>query len=97
MKSASASVLAVAVTLAITTMLPVHAETLVVDDQLTLRESSVQRPPRGASMQTVEARFGAPAEKHATVGNPPITRWDYPGFAVFFEGSLVIHAVATAP
>jgi len=72
------------------------AETLVVNDQVTLRESSVDRPKRGVTMSQVEARFGAPVEKHATVGNPPITRWDYPGFAVFFEKDRVIHAVATS-
>lgn len=72
------------------------AETLVVDDQVQLRDSSVERPKRGASMSEVESRFGAPAERHPTVGQPPITRWDYPGFAVFFEHDRVIHAVATA-
>jgi hypothetical protein len=72
------------------------AETLVVDDQVTLRDSSVERPKRGSTMTQVEARFGAPVERHPTVGNPPITRWDYAGFAVFFEHDRVIHAVATS-
>ena len=72
------------------------AETLVVDDQVTLRESGVDRPKRGSTMADVEKRFGAPVEKHPTVGKPPITRWDYAGFAVFFEGDRVIHAVATS-
>jgi hypothetical protein len=70
------------------------AETLVVDDQVQLRNSAVDRPNRGATMQSVEKRFGAPSERHATVGQPPITRWDYPGFSVFFEKDRVIHAVA---
>jgi len=72
------------------------AETLVVDDQLTLRDSTVERPKRGSTMTEVEKHFGAPVEKHATVGQPPITRWDYAGFAVFFEHDRVIHAVATS-
>ena len=72
------------------------AETLVVDDQLTLRDSTVERPKRGSTMTEVEQHFGAPVEKHATVGQPPITRWDYAGFAVFFEHDRVIHAVATS-
>jgi hypothetical protein len=72
------------------------AETLVVDDQLTLRDSTVDRPKRGTTMVDVEKQFGAPVEKHATVGLPPITRWDYAGFAVFFEHDRVIHAVATS-
>jgi hypothetical protein len=75
---------------------PILAETLVVDDQLTLRDSTVERPKRGSTMSDVEKHFGAPVEKHATVGQPPITRWDYAGFSVFFEHDRVIHAVATS-
>jgi hypothetical protein len=72
------------------------AETLVLDDHVTLRDSTVERPKRGSTMTEVEKHFGAPVEKHPTVGQPPITRWDYAGFAVFFEHDRVIHAVATA-
>lgn len=71
------------------------AETIVVNDQVKVRESGIEVPARGSSMSTVEKRFGAPASRHAAVGQPPITRWDYPGFSVFFEHELVIHAVAT--
>jgi hypothetical protein len=71
------------------------AETLVVDDQVVVRESAVDRPARGSTQAAVEAKYGAPQARHATVGKPPITRWDYAGFAVFFEGNRVIHAVAT--
>jgi hypothetical protein len=72
------------------------AETLVVNDQVALRDSTVDRPKRGSTMTDVEKHFGAPAEKHATVGQPPITRWDYAGFSVFFEHDRVIHSVATS-
>jgi hypothetical protein len=75
---------------------PVLAETLVVDDQVMLRQSTVDRPKRGSTMAEVEKHFGSPAEKHATVGQPPITRWDYAGFSVFFEHDRVIHSVATS-
>lgn len=51
------------------------------------------RPTRGSSMSAVEARFGAPVTRHAAVGEPPITRWDYPQFSVFFERDKVLHAV----
>lgn len=81
------------------------AETLVVDDQVQLRQSSVERPTRGSSMSDVERKFGAPAQKHAAVGGcssgdspcrtPPITRWDYAGFSVFFENEHVVEAVVT--
>jgi hypothetical protein len=71
-----------------------QAETLIVNDQVTVRESAVATPGRGLTMAQVEKKFGAPAERHAAVGKPPITRWDYPGFSVFFEHQWVIHSVA---
>jgi hypothetical protein len=72
------------------------SETLVVNDQVQVRESSVDRPKRGSTMDEVEKRFGAPVERHATVGKPPITRWDYKDFSVFFERDRVIDAVVTS-
>ena len=53
------------------------------------------RPERGMKMDAVESRYGAPATRYPAVGQPPITRWDYPGFVVFFENDLVLHAVVT--
>ena len=76
------------------------AETLVMNDQVQVRPSDVDRPHRGDTMKSVEQKFGQPTERHAAVGGasgaqPPITRWDYPHFAVFFEKDRVVHAVAT--
>ena len=71
------------------------AETIVIDDQVQVRDSSVEKPKRGITMTQVEAKFGAPVSKHDAVGQPPITRWDYAGFSVFFEHDRVIDAVAT--
>jgi hypothetical protein len=76
------------------------AETIVVNDQVQVRESQVDRPKRGSTMSEVEKHFGAPVNRHPTVGGasphqPPITRWDYNGFSVFFEHDRVIDAVAT--
>lgn len=76
---------------------PSRADTLVVNDQLQVRESNVARPARGLTMSAVEAKFGAPSTKHEAVGTPPITRWDYPQFAVFFEKDRVIDAVLPPP
>ena len=45
-------------------------------------------------MAQVESRFGAPAERFAAVGQPPITRWVYPAFVVYFEFDHVVHTVA---
>ncbi|HTT06013.1 MAG TPA: hypothetical protein VMF64_12050 [Steroidobacteraceae bacterium] len=72
---------------------PVSAETVVVGDQVMVRQTEVPHPKRGMSMAEVQKHFGDPRERHPTVGTPPITRWDYPNFAVFFEKDLVIDAV----
>jgi hypothetical protein len=70
------------------------ADTLLIEAVDAEAASTIQRPARGASMTSVEARFGAPSERRAAIGEPPITRWEYPGFTVFFEHEYVIHAVA---
>jgi hypothetical protein len=87
MKTSLALLLALAAT-------PLAAETLLVGDQVQVKPVTIELPRRGASMSAVEARFGAPAERHAAVGTPPITRWDYAGFSVYFEYQHVVHAVA---
>ena len=51
------------------------------------------RPTRGMTQAKVESRFGAPATVKAPVGDPPITRWEYADFVVYFEYDKVIHAV----
>ena len=58
--------------------------------------SQANVPARGASMEKVEAQFGAPTERLPAVGEPPITRWKYPGFEVYFEHQLVIHTVVSS-
>lgn len=73
------------------------ADTVVVGDTVAVRETSVEVPTRGTRMKVVEQRFGAPQQRHAPVGKPPITRWDYPGFTVYFEYDHVVHAVVHAP
>ena len=52
-------------------------------------------PTRGADMSKVRNVFGEPRQEHAAIGDPPITRWDYDGFSVFFEYDKVIHSVVT--
>ena len=51
------------------------------------------KPSRGMSKARVEADYGAPQSAQAAVGDPPITRWEYAEFVVFFEYDHVIHAV----
>jgi hypothetical protein len=56
-------------------------------------------PTRGLHMDAVLRRWGEPGERVGPVGgglpqHPPITRWVYPGFTVYFERELVITSVA---
>ena len=75
---------------------PVLAETLAVDGQVTVKPANVETPKRGATMEAVEARFGAPANKAGPVGTPAITKWFYPNFVVVFENDKVLHAVVVS-
>jgi len=56
-------------------------------------DTSMQIPQQGSSQQQVLASFGKPVKRHATVGQPPITRWDYQSFSVYFEHNTVINSV----
>jgi len=67
------------------------ADTLQVDGIAPGADST--RPTRGMTQASVESRYGTPVSRRAAVGEPPISRWDYAGFVVYFEYDLVIHAV----
>jgi hypothetical protein len=79
---------------------PASADTLLI--QRVQAEQSAHLPKRGISMAQVEAQFGAPSQKFAAVAgpndrkhNPPITRWQYDNFSVYFENTHVVDAVLT--
>jgi hypothetical protein len=55
--------------------------------------ANVAAPVRGMTMAQVERQFGAPTERYAPVGEPPITRWVYADKVVYFEYDHVVHAV----
>lgn len=76
-----------------------YADTLLIDGIDVDKASANGRPKAGMSMTAVESSYGNPAQRHAAVGGsnpqqPPITRWDYPAFSVYFERDRVIHSVA---
>ena len=51
------------------------------------------KPTRGMTQERVRAEYGSPQSEEAAVGEPPISRWHYAGFVVYFEYDRVIHAV----
>ena len=69
------------------------AETIAVDNGIAVKQTDVATPTRGMTMEQVASKFGDPASKVPAVGNPPISRWEYPGFIVYFEHEHVIHSV----
>jgi len=50
-------------------------------------------PPRGMTKSRVLARYGKPVSQSGPVGQPPISRWDYPDYRLYFEYDHVLHAV----
>jgi hypothetical protein len=54
---------------------------------------AVDTPHNGITMAQVRQQYGNPVTEHPAVGEPPITRWDYDGYSVFFEYDLVLHSV----
>lgn len=56
-------------------------------------DTHIQLPARGQSQRAVLDRFGLPDEEHPPVGKPPITRWDYREFSVYFESGVVVDSV----
>ncbi len=72
------------------------ADVLVVPEGEPIPE--IRLPAKGTSMADVEKNYGEPRVKQPTVGGaspqqPPITRWDYDGFAVIFERDRVVDGV----
>jgi hypothetical protein len=69
----------------------VAADVLLIEE---VRER-MQRdlPDNGLTKSDVEQRYGRPNERRAPVGEPPISRWLYDDYSVYFEHDLVIESV----
>jgi len=76
---------------------PAAADVLLLDSIQSV--PAIQTPQTGTSMASVRQAYGAPQTEHPAVSTdggpqqPPITRWDYNGFSVFFEHDHVVHSV----
>jgi hypothetical protein len=76
-----------------------HAESLRMKVK---QEQRYNLPQRGMTMDQVKRKYGAPLKVLATRGGsskfqPPIHRWEYANYIVYFEYSHVIHAVLRTP
>ena len=71
---------------------PVWADTVKIP--LGQQPTSEEEVPRmGMKKAEVERQYGSPQKRKAPVGEPPISRWDYADFSVYFEGNTVLHTV----
>ena len=68
-----------------------HADVLLIEQVRQAGRMAV--PENGQTQAEVESRFGAPASKGSPVGDPPITRWDYEHWNVYFEYDRVLFTV----
>ncbi len=70
------------------------AETLSIGDtRQEAARAGVKMPKNGMTMKKVEMWFGEPLKRYPAVGDPPITRWEYANYMVYFEYDRVITSV----
>lgn len=68
-----------------------HADVLLIDR--VEAKSKFDVPQKSATMNQVRAQYGDPMSESAAVGEPPITRWVYEDYVVYFEHQHVITTV----
>lgn len=77
-------------------VLPAAADVLmieVIEQRPADSPDGLERPDRMMTMEQVEASYGAPHTRYDAVGEPPITRWDYGLYSVYFEYQWVLETV----
>ncbi len=70
-----------------------QAETVAIPLGQQGKAWQVETPRKGITKVAVEAQYGAPDKRGDPVGDPPISKWDYAQFTVYFEHDHVIHSV----
>lgn len=73
----------------------VEEDVLVIDRAQASMSASL--PRNGIDKTDVVRQFGEPVDRVPAVGQPPISRWIYQGFVVYFEYDLVLHSVLIGP
>lgn len=102
MKRIATSLIAATLAFAATPLLlpaSAHAESLRTKVQ---QEHAMNMPKRGMTMDQVRHKYGTPIKVLATRGGsskyqPPIHRWEYSQYIVYFEYKHVIHSVIRTP
>ncbi len=79
------------------------ADNLVMRPDINHAKPGTKYYVHGLSMAQVTKKFGQPSKKLApdpakgTKYQPPITRWVYPDFTIYFEHGHAIHLVKSHP
>ena len=68
-----------------------HADVLLIER--VEAKAGIDVPQKSSTMNQVRSQYGDPLNEHGAVGEPPITRWDYADFIVYFEHQHVITTV----
>lgn len=56
-------------------------------------QAKIDMPTHGMNKERVRSLFGDPIEEVTPKGQPPISRWKYQEFTVYFDSNTVIHSV----
>lgn len=75
--------------------MPIFAEDIRVPVGQQSQDSGVDVPKTGMTKAAVRTKFGDPLQESAAVGEPPISRWTYSEYVVYFEHDHVIRSVRT--
>lgn len=67
------------------------ADVLLIEEVRQVENMNV--PANGMDKAEVRTQFGDPEKVNAAIGNPPITRWDYGQWSVYFEYNTVLFTV----
>ena len=55
---------------------------------------NMNKPRKGMSKDSVTQEFGQPSKQSPSIGDPPISRWMFDQYTVYFEYNHVIHTVS---
>ncbi|MFA7522164.1 MAG: hypothetical protein WCY71_04505 [Halothiobacillaceae bacterium] len=75
------------------------AATFATTAQAQPDQAAVHQAVHGLTQAQIIARFGEPEKRHAPVPahgkppTPPISRWDYSDFSIYFENHIALHRV----
>ena len=71
--------------------LALSADVLLIEE---VRQSDrMEVPDNGVTKADVRAQFGAAVNTYPPIGDPPITRWEYDRWSVYFEYDVVLFTV----